>query len=206
MVLLQETHHTDEAEGQAWTQEGPDGLRPNWTDRQITAVDLSIITFGAASTSIRHLGIPLSTDLDATATALYTDILQRLQARIARWSGFRLSLLGRAHVAKQVLVAMFHIPWHLHTGTRAAPQTALHIGIHLRGGQPASSRRGGTSVPQQTCFQQDTPAGWYCPCGHPSPADSTPFFLFFFFFLKKKPYMSAKVANRKATISSLTTM
>ena len=31
VVLLQETHHTDEAEGQAWTQEGPDGLRPNWS-------------------------------------------------------------------------------------------------------------------------------------------------------------------------------
>jgi len=44
---------------------------------------------------------------DTAATTLYADILQRLQARIARWSGFRLSLLGRAHVAKQVLVAMF---------------------------------------------------------------------------------------------------
>ena len=65
------------------------------------------ITFGAAGTSIRHLGIPLSTDPDLAATALYADILQRLRARIARWSGFRLSLLGRAHVAKQVLVAMF---------------------------------------------------------------------------------------------------
>ena len=65
------------------------------------------ITFSAAGTSIRHLGIPLSTDPDTVATALYADILQRLQARIARWSGFRLSLLGRAHVAKQVLVAMF---------------------------------------------------------------------------------------------------
>ena len=65
------------------------------------------ITFCGAGTPIRHLGIPLSTDPDTAATALYTDILQRLQARIARWSGFRLSLLGRAHVAKQVLVAMF---------------------------------------------------------------------------------------------------
>jgi len=31
VALLKETHHTDEAEGQAWTQEGPHGLRPNWS-------------------------------------------------------------------------------------------------------------------------------------------------------------------------------
>ena len=31
VVLLQETHHTDDAEAQAWTQEGPHALRPNWS-------------------------------------------------------------------------------------------------------------------------------------------------------------------------------
>ena len=31
VVLLQETHHTDDTEAQAWTQEGPHGLRPNWS-------------------------------------------------------------------------------------------------------------------------------------------------------------------------------
>ena len=65
------------------------------------------ITFSAAGSAITHLGIPLSTDPDAAARTLYTAILQRLDRRIARWSGFRLSLLGRAHVAKQVLVSMF---------------------------------------------------------------------------------------------------
>ncbi|CAL5220132.1 g2089 [Coccomyxa viridis] len=65
------------------------------------------ITFSAAGTSVRHLGIPLSTDAGRAAETLYADILQRLHTRIARWSGFRLSLLGRAHVAKQVLVSMF---------------------------------------------------------------------------------------------------
>ena len=55
----------------------------------------------------KNLGIPLSTDPDAAARTLYTAILQRLDRRIARWSGFRLSLLGRAHVAKQVLVSVF---------------------------------------------------------------------------------------------------
>ena len=71
------------------------------------------ITFSAAGSAITHLGIPLSTDPDAAARALYTGILQRLDRRIARWSGFRLSLLGRAHVAKQVLVSIVHLPWHL---------------------------------------------------------------------------------------------
>ena len=65
------------------------------------------ITFSAAGSAISHLGIPLSMEPDAAARTLYTANLQRLDRRIARWSGFRLSLLGRAHVAKQVLVSMF---------------------------------------------------------------------------------------------------
>ena len=65
------------------------------------------ITFTAAGSATTHLGIPLSTDPDAAALSLFTDILQRLDRRIARWSGFRLSLLGRANVAKQVLVSIF---------------------------------------------------------------------------------------------------
>ena len=101
------------------------------------------------------------------ATALYTDILQRLQARIARWSGFRLS---RQSPRSQTGVGgHVHIPWHLHTGARADPQAALHVSVHLRGGQPASGGRSSTSVPQQRCFQQCTPAGWHCPCGKEFP-------------------------------------
>ena len=64
-------------------------------------------TFSAAGSAITHLGIPLSTDPDAAARVLYIAILQRLERRIVRWSGNRLSLLGRAHVAEQVLVLMF---------------------------------------------------------------------------------------------------
>ncbi|CAL5222084.1 g4391 [Coccomyxa viridis] len=59
------------------------------------------ITFNAAGTDTLA---SLSAQMPAE---LYADILQRLHTRIARWSGFRLSLLGRAHVAKQVLVFMF---------------------------------------------------------------------------------------------------
>ena len=40
------------------------------------------------------------------AAALYTAIVTKVEARIARWSGFRLSMLGRAYVAKQVLASM----------------------------------------------------------------------------------------------------
>ena len=31
VVLLQETHHSNREEGEEWAQEGPHGLRPNWT-------------------------------------------------------------------------------------------------------------------------------------------------------------------------------
>ncbi|BDA44216.1 hypothetical protein COCOBI_05-4000 [Coccomyxa sp. Obi] len=43
---------------------------------------------------------------EAAATALYSAILRKVEVRIARWSGFRLSLLGRAYVAKQLLASM----------------------------------------------------------------------------------------------------
>ena len=52
------------------------------------------------------MGIPLSKKSTDVATALYTAILQWVELRIARWSGFRLSLLGRAYVGKQVLASM----------------------------------------------------------------------------------------------------
>ena len=66
------------------------------------------IIFSAAGSATTHLGIPLSTDPDAAARSLlYTDIPQRFDRRIERWSGFRLNLLGRAHVVKQVLMSMF---------------------------------------------------------------------------------------------------
>ena len=76
--------------------------------QHLTGPDTDIgTTFSAAGSAITNLGIPLSTDPDAAAHALYTAFLERLDRRIARWSGFRLSLLGRAHVAKQVLMFIF---------------------------------------------------------------------------------------------------
>ncbi|MBF6614931.1 MAG: hypothetical protein IVW55_17635 [Chloroflexi bacterium] len=64
------------------------------------------VTFAALGGSVKHLGIPLSTQPAAAATALQTAIVTKVEARIARWSGFRLSMLGRAYVAKQVLASM----------------------------------------------------------------------------------------------------
>ncbi|BDA47098.1 Transposon TX1 uncharacterized 149 kDa protein [Coccomyxa sp. Obi] len=64
------------------------------------------ITFEAQDASVKHLGVPLSRQPEAVATALYSAILRKVEIRIARWSGFRLSLLGRAYVAKQLLASM----------------------------------------------------------------------------------------------------
>jgi hypothetical protein len=55
------------------------------------------VASAAPHTCIRQLGILLQRDAEAAATQLYTGILQRLRARIARWSGFQLSLLDRSY-------------------------------------------------------------------------------------------------------------
>ncbi|BDA47893.1 probable LINE-1 retrotransposable element ORF2 protein at N-terminal half [Coccomyxa sp. Obi] len=64
------------------------------------------VTFAAQDASVKHLGVPLSRQPEIAATALYTAILKKVESKIARWSGFRLSLLGRAYVAKQLLASM----------------------------------------------------------------------------------------------------
>ena len=64
------------------------------------------VTFAAPGSSVKHLGIPLSNQPAAAATALHTAIVTKVEARIARWSGFPLSTLGRVYVAKQVLASM----------------------------------------------------------------------------------------------------
>ncbi len=64
--------------------------------------------FAAPGGSVKHLGLPLSNQPAAAATALHTalhtDIVTKVETRIARW--FHLSMLGRAYVAKQVLASM----------------------------------------------------------------------------------------------------
>ena len=64
------------------------------------------ITFKAPLDFVRHLGIPLSPMLAHVATAaLYDSKLKAICARVRHWSRYDLSLLGRAHVAKQVLAS-----------------------------------------------------------------------------------------------------
>ncbi|BDA45594.1 hypothetical protein COCOBI_07-3810 [Coccomyxa sp. Obi] len=65
------------------------------------------VTFVAQDASGKYLGVPLSRQPEAAATAIYSAILRKVEVKIARWSGFRLSLLGRAHVAKQLLASIF---------------------------------------------------------------------------------------------------
>ena len=64
------------------------------------------ITFAAPGGSVKHLGIPLSNQPAAAATVPHTAIVTWVEACIARLSGFRLSMLGRAYVAKQVQASM----------------------------------------------------------------------------------------------------
>ena len=65
------------------------------------------ITFSAAGSAITHLASHSAQTRTLRPAHSTQPSCQRLDRRIARWSGFRLSLLGRAHVAKQVLVSMF---------------------------------------------------------------------------------------------------
>ncbi|CAL8464454.1 g3989 [Coccomyxa elongata] len=76
----------------------------------------------AQEASVKHLGIPLSKEPADAATALFTAIVQEVDLQIAQWSCFRLSLLGRAYVAKQMLASrvIYHatfipVPGHLLT-------------------------------------------------------------------------------------------
>ena len=64
------------------------------------------ITFKGPLEAVRHLGIPLTSGNSATAiSALYGRKLRAVCARIRHWSRFKLSKLGRVHVAKQVLAS-----------------------------------------------------------------------------------------------------
>jgi hypothetical protein len=62
------------------------------------------IKFRSPLEFIRHLGIPLTAgSQEAAASSLYTGKLRAICARVRHWSQYQLSMLGRIHVAKQVL-------------------------------------------------------------------------------------------------------
>jgi len=64
------------------------------------------ILFKAPFEFVRHLGIPLSPlHAQAAIADMYASKLKAICARVRHWSRHQLSLLGRAHVAKQVLAS-----------------------------------------------------------------------------------------------------
>ncbi len=64
-----------------------------------------------AAEPLRHLGVPLTADMAKAARACYDGRLGLLRQRAARWRQHTLSMVGRAHVAKQVLgnTLAFHL-------------------------------------------------------------------------------------------------
>ena len=87
VVLLQETHHSDGTEGQAWTQEGPHGLRPNWSGPSFWC---------HGSTTSRGVAILLR------PTADIADIALRHQAEDGRALSIDFSFAGGAFTAVSV--------------------------------------------------------------------------------------------------------
>ena len=67
---------------------------------------LTGITFVGEGETIRHLGILHSHNPVADAERMYEGLLARMQRAAANWSRSNLTLIGRVHVAKQVLVSM----------------------------------------------------------------------------------------------------
>ena len=63
------------------------------------------VTFSAHAGQVRHLGVFVGHDAAACSQRMYDRIISGLRMRVGHWAARRLSFLGRAHVAKQVLGA-----------------------------------------------------------------------------------------------------
>ena len=71
-----------------------------------SGVDMaSGIPFSERGTSVRHLGVRLSTDPAQAAQEMYTPILASVRSTARHWASRQLTQLGRVHVAKQVLAS-----------------------------------------------------------------------------------------------------
>ncbi len=64
------------------------------------------VTFPPVQEPIRHLGVHLGRDAAAASQRTFGVMLGRVRSAAVHWSQHRLSHLGRAHVAKQVLCSM----------------------------------------------------------------------------------------------------
>ena len=61
------------------------------------------VTFSSHAGQVKHLGVYVGHDAAACSERMYDRIISGLRMRVGHWSARRLSFLGRAHVAKQVL-------------------------------------------------------------------------------------------------------
>ena len=94
------------------------------------------ICFQAPLQAVRHLGVPLSSgNLAPHVSALYRRKLRGIAARIRHWSRLDLGLVGRAHVAKQVLASTlsYHATFLAPPADTLASITRLLQGYVLRG-------------------------------------------------------------------------
>ncbi len=96
--------------------------------------------FVAQDASVKYLGIPLSRQPEAAATALYAAIFRRVELKIARWSGFGLSFAEKS-VCRQA-AARLHgdLSCHLHSSSaQSAGEVPVHTTVHIRRREQASS-------------------------------------------------------------------
>ena len=116
------------------------------------------ISFSMDAAGITHLGIPFSRDEGAAQQALYQRILE--SARIRRWEGHGLSFMGRAYIAKQILMAQFvyhatFIPRPL--GIRLQVCTAIYT--FVAADRPADAGAGQLYPARDTCALPITQGG-----------------------------------------------
>ena len=73
-----------------------------------------------AGGSVRHLGVILSTDRAAAAQRMFEQRQRSMQAALGAWARHSLTMLGRIHVAKQVVASK----WYYHATFVPPPEAA----------------------------------------------------------------------------------
>lgn len=105
------------------------------------------VRFPPAQEPLRHLGIFLSTDLAAGHAKTFAGLLHGVRQRAVLWRQHRLSWLGRAYVAKQVLASMvsYHATF-LPPPRQMLARIAHIISAFVAGASPAAGGEGGGGV------------------------------------------------------------
>lgn len=112
-------------------------LQYGTTSADSTRDSLTGIIVVGRQQSLRHLGIRLGLDRRACDEATFKPILGKMQAESSRWSSRDLSLLGRVHVAKQVLASQLWYHATFLRPSRAEEQWATRILAHFTKGSQA---------------------------------------------------------------------